>query len=174
MERWQRLFEITLRHSRCNRGSVCAAWKGRVQTPRAWWATVNQVMAHLGWIASSLGTLSLKGHEQRRTNFGLCCIHIDNFLVALDEGKRTRQHFDALKQQFQWGSHGKMLTLSSVACIFVKTACTTGGVKSDWTSAMSFEWSRRPDIDTLGSLSFSRTQWISAVACDKDDDQDSS
>ena len=34
---------------------------------------------------------------------GLCFAHVDDVLVALDDSKsETRQHCDALKQQFQW------------------------------------------------------------------------
>ena len=75
---------------------------GLVNVPRAWWTKVNQVMAHLGWIASSLPLLI---HEQRRTNPGplLCFAHVDDVLVALNDSKsETRQHCDALKRQFQW------------------------------------------------------------------------
>ena len=63
--------------------------------------------------------------------WGLCCVHVDDFLVALDKSEsETRQHFDALKQQFQ-REEGRevMRTLPSVACTFVKTLCTTSGAK---------------------------------------------
>ena len=43
---------------------------GLVNVPRAWWTKVNQVMAHLGWIASFLESLPLEIHEERRTNPG--------------------------------------------------------------------------------------------------------
>ena len=34
---------------------------------------------------------------------GLCCVQVDDSFEALDESKgETRQHFDALKQEFQW------------------------------------------------------------------------
>ena len=65
---------------------------------------------------------------------GLCCVHADDFLVALDESKSEhQQHSEALKQQFQRGSR-KMLTAPTVACIFVKILCMTGGAKFAWIS----------------------------------------
>ena len=44
----------TLKLQPWERGRLRKAVYGLVNAPRAWWAKVNQVVAHLGWIASSL------------------------------------------------------------------------------------------------------------------------
>ena len=121
----------SLRDTQIATVGVCV-WLGKavyglVNAPRAWWAKVNQVMAHLGWIASSLEPCLWRLMSKDGRILGLCCVHVNDLLVAIDESKsETRQHFDALKRQFQW-NQGKKLTLPSVACIFIKTLCTTGG-----------------------------------------------
>ena len=86
---------------------------GLVNAPRVWWAKVNQVMARLGWIASSLepGLWSLMSKHGRI--LALCCVHVDGFFwphmtrarVKLD---RTVTHWN----NSSGGQHGKTVTSS--------------------------------------------------------------
>ena len=78
---------------------------GLVNAPRAWWVKINEVMGHLGWFAASLEPcLWMLMSEDGRIS-GLCCPHVYDFMVALEEREsETQQHFETLKQQFLWGS----------------------------------------------------------------------
>ena len=88
---------------------MCAAQEGRVRTGKRATSMVGKGQsvygAHLGWIASFLEPCLWRLMSEDGRSLGLCCVHVDDFLVALDRIKNeTRQHFDAPKQQFQLGS----------------------------------------------------------------------
>ena len=59
--------------------------KALVNAPRAWWAKVNEAV-------SSLEPCLWRPMSKERRILGFCCVHVDDFLLALDESKSETQH----------------------------------------------------------------------------------
>ena len=101
---------------------------GLVNAPRVWCAKVNQVMARLGWIASSLEPCLWSLMSKHGRILGLCSVHVNGFWPHVARARVKLDRIVTHRNNSSGGQHGKTVTSSSVLCIVVKTLCTTGRV----------------------------------------------
>lgn len=78
---------------------------GLVNAPRQWWNDIRSKMSKLGWNESSIEPCVWKLVDPHGQVVGLCVVHVDDFLIGLDEQSvYAKNKLQELKGLYQWGS----------------------------------------------------------------------
>lgn len=78
---------------------------GLVNAPRQWWNDVRPKMSKLGWVESSIEPCLWKLVDPHGQLVGLCVVHVDDFLIGLDEQSvYAKNKLQELRGLYQWGS----------------------------------------------------------------------